>query len=478
MQPKGWKNFLVKVLLASSGVNCYFISIGAVDAANSSLSNFQDNLGAKAPSLPVDKITNQSYEQLSPESLSSKSKLLWSLSLIDRVDVLTNDVVPEKEENVPVFSTNSIFSTGDSLKLYSQTTQKSPPLRPESTQNNAPEQIDQPSELPQLETQPTYIPKPSSTQVEQGSQTAQTEREKKLQRLIQRLKGNYLPSPESNSPESSIDEELGKLRLREVTPNPEQPQLPSLEQPPNQFKPVGYLLARIGYFYSSNIFSSAVVPIEDSLIYSGLTLGSVSFPLGKKTFINGSVDGYLIRYLDQSEYNYNQVRFNLNLQQRFTPRMYGEIGWSNQQLFYARDNNNFDDGDRFLGENVLRLALGRRDILSQKLTLDSFYEFRLSLTDPPEDRNRIINFFWLSLSYYLHKSLQAGVDYQFSLSNFTEYEREDLYNRLFGHLNYGISKNSNVSVQAGFTLGSSTENNIDFDGWFLGINYNLELGRF
>ncbi|MCP6759227.1 MAG: hypothetical protein NHB32_10785 [Fischerella sp. CENA71] len=476
MQPKGWKIFLIKVLLASSGVNWYFISVDAVGAANPSLSNFEDNLGAKAPFLPVHQITNQSYQQSPRESFSSKSKLLSSLSLIDRVDVPT-DVVPEKEENVPVFSTATIFSTGESLKLYSQSTQKSPNLQPESTLKNSPDQIDQPSELPLLEAQSTDTPKPSSTQVEQGLATPETEREQRLQRLIQRLKGNYLP-PESNSPESSFDEELGKLKLREVTPNPEQPQLPSVEQPSNQFKPVGYLLARIGYFYSSNIFSSAVVPIEDSLIYSGLTLGSISFPLGKKTFINGSVDGYLIRYLDQSEYNYNQVRFNLNLQQRFTPQMYGEIGWSNQQLFYARDNNNFDDGDRFLGENVLRLALGRRDILSQKLALDSFYEFRLSLTDPPKDRDRIINFFWLSLNYYLHKYLQAGVDYQFSLSNFTEYEREDLYNRLFGHLNYGISKNSNVSVQAGFTLGNSTESNIDFDGWFLGINYNLELGRF
>ncbi len=478
MQPKGWKNFLVKVLLASSGVNWYFISVDAVEAANSSLSNFGDNSGAKAPFLPVDQITNQRYQQLRPKSLSSRSKLLWSLSLTDRVDVPTNDVVPEKEENVPVFSTTAIFSTGEPLKLYSQRTQKLLFVQPESTPKSSPVQIEQPSELPQSQTQPTYTPKPSSTKIGQSLETPETEREKRLQRLIQRLKGNYLPSLESNSPESSFDEELGKLKLREVTPNQEQPQLPSIEQPANQFKPVGYLLARIGYFYSSNIFSSAVVPIEDSLIYSGLTLGTVSLPLGKKTFINGSIDGYLIRYLDQSEYNYNQVRFNLNLQQRFTPQMYGEIGWSNQQLFYARDNNNFDDGDRFLGENVLRLALGRRDILSRKITLDSFYEFRLSLTDPPEDRNRIINFFWLSLNYYLHRSLQAGVDYQFSLSNFTQYEREDLYNRFFGHLNYGISKNSNVSVQAGFSLGNSSENNIDFDGWFLGINYNLELGRF
>ncbi|WP_315789433.1 hypothetical protein [Fischerella sp. JS2] len=476
MQLNVWKNFLVKFLLASSSVNWYSLSVNAVEATNLDFSSFGDKLGEKTPSLLIDQINNQPHQQPQSESLNSKLPFVWSLNLINRVDVTFKDVVPEREENVPVFSTYTILSTGESTKLYSQATQKSPYVQPESTLKNASEQIEQPNELLHLETQPTYASTPSSTKTDQGLEAPEIEREKRLQRLIRRLQRNNLPSLESNF--DDIDEELGKLRLREVTPTPEEPQLPPIEQPANQFKPVGYLLARVGYFYSSNIFSSGIVPIEDSLIYSGLTLGSVSFPVGKKTFINGSIDGYLIRYLDQSKYNYNQVRFNLNLQQRFTPRMYGEIGWSNQQLFYARDNNTFDAGDRFLGENVLRLALGRRDILSKKLALDSFYEFRLSLTDPPEDRNRIINFFWLSLSYYLQRSLQAGVDYQFSLSNFTERDREDLYNRLFGHLNYGISKNSNISVQAGVTLGNSTENNIDFDGWFFGINYNLELGRF
>ena len=476
MQLKVWKNFLVKFLLTSSGINWYFFSVDAVGATNLDFSNFGDQPGEKPPSLLIDQINNQPYQQPQSERINSKSPFVWSLNWMDGVDVTFNDVVPEKEENVPVFLTYTIFSTGDSTKLYSQATQKLPSVQSESTLKYVPEQIEQPNELLQLETQPTYNSTPLYTQANQSLEAPEIQREKRLQRLIQRLQRNSLPSLESNV--DDIDEELGKLRLREVTPTPEEPQLPPIEQPANQFKPVGYLLARVGYFYSSNIFSSGIVPIEDSLIYSGLTLGSVSFPVGEKTFINGSIDGYLIRYLDQSEYNYNQVRFNLNLQQRFTPRMYGEIGWSNQQLFYARDSNTFDAGDRFLGENVLRLAVGRRDIFSQKLVLDSFYEFRLSLTDPPEDRNRVINFFWLSLSYYLQRSLQAGVDYQFSLSNFTERDREDLYNRFFGHLNYGISKNSNISVQAGVTLGDSTENNINFDGWFFGINYNLELGRF
>ncbi|MEH2116856.1 hypothetical protein, partial [Nostoc sp.] len=36
----------------------------------------------------------------------------------------------------------------------------------------------------------------------------------------------------------------------------------------------------------------------------------------------------------------------------------------------------------------------------------------------------------------------------------------------------------NMNVEAGVSLGSSTAENIDFDGWFFSINYNLQLGRF
>jgi hypothetical protein len=33
-------------------------------------------------------------------------------------------------------------------------------------------------------------------------------------------------------------------------------------------------------------------------------------------------------------------------------------------------------------------------------------------------------------------------------------------------------------MQAGATLGGSTDPFIDFDGWFFSVNYNLQLGRF
>ena len=160
--------------------------------------------------------------------------------------------------------------------------------------------------------------------------------------------------------------------------------------------------------------------------------------------------------------------------------MYGEISWSNQQLFFANSSDRLDSfkaGDRFLNENSLQLSLARRDPLTSRLTLDSFYELSVNFSDPLS-RNRIINSFWVSLNYYLQKPLQVSINYQGNFTDFTQRDREDQFHRLFGQLNYRISDTTNMNVQAGVSLGSSTVENIDFDGWFFTINYTLQLGQF
>jgi hypothetical protein len=121
--------------------------------------------------------------------------------------------------------------------------------------------------------------------------------------------------------------------------------------------------------------------------------------------------------------------------------------------------------------------LGRRDPLSSRLALNSFYELSVNIADPTS-RSRVINSFWLSLNYYLQKPLQASLNYQLNLSDFTERDREDQFHRIYGNLNYRFSNTSSINLQTGVTLGDSTSPNIDFNGWFFGVNYNLELGRF
>ncbi len=359
------------------------------------------------------------------------------------------------------------FPPAYSLKLAQQT--------PETTQapntTKEPEDTQKQNDPPQLESQPSNLPTSSPDSKEELLNAPEINQSQRLERLMQLLRSPKQP------PESDSDRELGlRVRLRPL----EQPTFPPIEQPVVKFKPIGYLQGRVAYFQTSNIFSSKDIPIEDGLIFSGLTLASAYFPLGAKTFLNGSIDGNLIRYINQSQYDYNQVRFNLGIYQQLSQRMYGEVSWSNQQLFYANNSDRLDSfkaGDRFLNENSFQLSLGRRDPLTSKLILNSFYELSVNFADP-QSRDRIINSFWVSLNYYLQKPLQVGIDYQVNFSDFTQRDREDQFHRLFGHLNYRISDTSNINVQAGVSLGSSTAENIDFDGWFFSINYSLQLGQF
>lgn len=387
-----------------------------------------------------------------------------------------NIISPDKNIIPPEFS--DIPTLNRELPLISVQIVQNPEPPPDPT----PENIEK--NPPPLESQPTDFPATSPEEVEQKLDTLEDERSIRLGKLLELLEENEEKQQEEEQLQQTFDDELGFIRAQEVpieTPlPPEQKQPPPIEKPQEKFKAVGYLLGRVGYFHTSNIFSSRTNPVDDGLIFSGLTLAVAPFKIAPKTYLNGSIDGNIIRYSDRSEFDYNQIRFNLGIYQQLTSKMYGEIGWNNQQLFYSRDSSRFGfaSGDKFLNENSFRLSLGRRDPLGPKLNLDSFYELRLSLTNPPEKRNRFINYVWLSLNYYLQQSLRLGVDYQFSLSNFLERSREDQYHRISANLRYTISDLSSINLQSGFALGGSTDRNIDFDGWFFSVNYSWDLGQF
>ncbi|MEB3179169.1 MAG: hypothetical protein VKL59_09095 [Nostocaceae cyanobacterium] len=339
------------------------------------------------------------------------------------------------------------------------------------------------TEAPQLEGQPNILPTPVPPPVQQQlpPPAINGDPELGILKLREQINFNSFPSPrEDELGELRVrlmQNELGILSVRPVADELGTVRVRPLETPPSKIpppprptQPVLYLLARSSYFQTNNIFSS-VDPIGDGLVWTGLTLAAAPVRLGPQTFINLSADGSIIRYIDQSPFNYNQVRFNLGLYQQLSSRMYGEIGWNNQQLFTAKT------GDRFLNENSLRLFLGRRDFFTRRLILDSFYEFRLTLADPTS-RSRIINSLWLSLSYYLQSTWQVGLDYQYSLSNFSERNREDQLHRLMGRLTYQTSNNTNITLQGGWSVGGSNEPNIDFDSLFFSVTFGLELGRF
>lgn len=271
---------------------------------------------------------------------------------------------------------------------------------------------------------------------------------------------------EINRRSPQMDSELGILQIRELE---QQPTSPEFVVPPPPSPQFGSLFAQIGYFQANNIFSG-VDPIQGGLFSSGITL--ITTPkLSENTDLIAAIDGSLIRYLEQSEPNYNQFRIRAGIRQKLSPQMFGEIGLINQQLFRS------ESGDRFLNENALRFVLRRRDRLTNNLRLDSLYELRLTDADP-ETRSRIINSLLVSLSYNLQNNFLVGLDYQFAISDFTQRDREDQFHRLLGRLTYAASRNSQFNLQAGVTLGGSSDPNINFDNLFLSVTYTVELGKF
>jgi hypothetical protein len=493
MQSKVCKNVLFSILLASSSASFECIQVDAAQAATSHVPRCKPELASTITSFTAAQVINHSCQKgqqgTTQIQVSNFSELTTKKQDIKRISFISPDLVSDRDLSrlykiaSPDLSVsancNEIylcqnFVTSPSLDAqfqfnYPPSTLLTAQAEPQPSIN--PSGISQTNQPPQLEGQPSEFPTTSpapAAPIEQLN-VPKIEYTDRLDRLRQRLK-------KQQSPESNRNNELGTILAK---PRPiEQLPIPDVKPPivtkPN---PIGYLLGRVSYFQTNNIFSSEVDPVQDGLVFSGLTLASAPLPLGSKTYLNAAIDGNLVRYVDQSRYNYNLVRFNVGIYQQLTPRMYGEIGWSNQQFFYANDGDFFSAGDRFLNENSVRLSLGRRDTLTPRLILDSFYELRLSLADP-DSRNRVNNSLLFSLGYYFRQSLKVGLDYQFNLSNFTESSREDQYHRLIGNITYSISDYSNISVQGGYTLGSSSDRNIDFDGWFFSVNYGWELGRF
>ncbi|BBD59427.1 hypothetical protein NIES2109_22110 [Nostoc sp. HK-01] len=461
MQPTGWTKFLFATLLALIGANKCCIGVDLAWAANLNESSEQNE-------------ENLEYFAYNLESYKFDQKSQFQVSNFDLL-------LPQPFN----------FNLAESNIIIAQTTPETKPnTEPNPQPPNSPSNPQLLNNPPQLEVQPRDFPQPSPMIIEELLDKPSVDRNEKLERLRQILQQRKKPNSETNIlrelelrvrqrplPQKKPTSEANgvqELELR-VRPRPLPQKKPPL--PVSKFKPIGFLQANLGYFHTNNIFASEFFPREDGLIFYGLSLASAYFPIGSKTYVNGSINGNLIRYMEQSRFNYNQISFNVGIYQQLSPRMYAELDFNNQQFFYANSVGRFQAGDRFLDENAVRLSVGRRDPLNSRLFLDSFYEFSANFSEP-NNRSRLINSFWVSLNYYLQEPLQIGINYQLNLSDFTQRQRDDQYHRLFGHVIYRVSDSSSFNLQSGFSFGDSTDRNINFDSWFLSVYYNLKIGEF
>lgn len=253
--------------------------------------------------------------------------------------------------------------------------------------------------------------------------------------------------------DAEIDPDLGRLRLR-------------LQRvPPAERQPVLYFVPTLNFSRSNNLFYN-IDPVTDSMFSPGLLFWSTP-KIGARTWLSLSVDGNLTRYFKESQYDYNLVRFRTGVRQQLNPQMLAEAGWYNQQLFRT-------NGDRFLKEDFFYLWLSRRDFLTPKLELYSYYNFALDLADP-DNLSRFTHFLTLSLGYYIRPTFQVGLEYQFFLSDYTKVERLDYFSRFFGRITYSINRQNYLVFRLGFSKGDSSEDYLNYNDFLFNLTYTITL---
>jgi hypothetical protein len=272
------------------------------------------------------------------------------------------------------------------------------------------------------------------------------------------------------------DEDFGNIPYRPV---PRQP------PPPPKSKWL-YVTGRFDYSSNSNAFASTN-PQTDALVRTGLTVTALP-ALGPKTYFLGGIDGNLVRYGKFAELNYDELRLRAGILQQLSPRMYGEIGWSNQKLFVAKDGlRNILSGNRFLNENALRLELSRTDPLGPNWSLNTFYQFRWVSSSRTES-DRINHTAVASLNRKLSPSWSAGLDYQVSWSNYTRLQRDDVYQLVQARTSYAFNRNLQMNLFGSFSFGGSSDDSrrfgrtglerLQYDGWAFGVSLVMNAPLF
>jgi hypothetical protein len=335
-----------------------------------------------------------------------------------------------------------------------------------------------------------------ATENTQNNETAENNQDNQDTELGTIRAEEVTPEPVSGA----VDPDLGIIRLQEPSIPQAPPDVAELPVAPRQ--PSLFLIPRIDYFQTTNVFSN-LDPRRDGLIRTGISLFYTP-TLGPKTFLVSAIDANLLRYSNFGRLssnnsnnivrslNYDELSLRVGLYQRLSPRMSGEIGWTNQKLFRSDIGlRQIFGGERFLNDNSIRLELSRQDPLLPRLALNTFYQLRWSLvdsgdlkqfaaTDPEsaKNRSRLLNSFIGTLSYAINPRLQAALDYQFTWSHFTQQDRDDLYHQLVGRLTYNFTPRNQVTVFTGFSFGSSTNERIDFNSFIFGVGLSFNLPLF
>lgn len=256
------------------------------------------------------------------------------------------------------------------------------------------------------------------------------------------------------------DMDLGILRIREIDELPPEP-IPAPS-------PSVFLTGRAGAFGNTNLFR-AIEPQGEQVYRVGL--GLFAFPeITEGTNLIAGIEGNLVRYGQLDEVNYNELQLQAGIRQRLSERTYGQISWRNQRLYVP-------GGDEFFSTDYVELLLSRRDILSYNMWLDSYYQARVSFSQP-DTFSRFSQSVTASLNYGFTRQFRATIVYQLFLDDYTQIARYDTYHQALGQLTYDLSPSSRLNLFTGYRFGRSSLDTVNFEDFIYGASYNFSLPLF
>lgn len=268
------------------------------------------------------------------------------------------------------------------------------------------------------------------------------------------------------------DNDLGILRIRN------QPQLPvAAAQPPAK---IGFLSARLAIASSDNI----LLAINDVGGLTGDTFlrPSIAFgvypSLGPQTALIANADLGLQRYGAQSSLNYDDLRLRVGLRQGLTPRSYGQLVFTYQELYRPGGNRG-----RFFKNTALGLTLGRRDPITPELVLDTYYLLQFNgaqstSSGTATDFSRLFQAAGGYLGYDITPQIQAGISYQLNFIDYTAQDRFDTFQQVLGQVVYRITPTLRFNVYGGVSFGRSSEPRVRFNDTFFGAAIDATIPLF
>ncbi|MGD1853536.1 MAG: hypothetical protein ACFB2W_04730 [Leptolyngbyaceae cyanobacterium] len=261
------------------------------------------------------------------------------------------------------------------------------------------------------------------------------------------------------------DSELGVLRVRPNNPNNEVP----IEVEPEPTRRTSVFLTGRSNVYGGNNLFRTPNPIDDRIYQAGI--GIFAFPrISDTTNLVISAEANLARYEDLSVVDYNELQFQAGIRQRLGKRSYGQLNWRFQDLSNP-------DGDSFFTANYIELLLSRRDILSNRVWLDTYYQARFSQSDP-KAFSRFSHIATGSLNYGFDPQTRVSLLYQLFLDDYTEVVRFDTYHQILAQISHDLSSTTRISIFTGFRFGNSSLSTINFDDTIYGASINVNVPLF